>query len=65
MKTFIKIKNNNKVFLAKSVLKDNRLWVHIFRNAEKMPVCGTNFNENTSPLVVQSWVTENVGKLQA
>jgi hypothetical protein len=65
MKTFITIKNNNEIFLAKSALKDNRLLVHIFKNAEKMPICGTNFNKNTSPLVVQSWVTENVGKLQA
>ena len=65
MKTFITIKNNNETFLAKSALKDSRLWVHIFRNKEKMPICGTNFNKDTTPLVIQSWVTENVGKLQA
>lgn len=65
MKTFITIKNNSETFTAKSDLKNNRLWVHIFKNEDKSPVCGTNFNKNTSPLLVQSWVTENVGKLQS
>lgn len=52
-----------KGFSLQTKKKEGQILAYIYRNDEKMPIAGTNFNQNTSLLDILNWAKEKAKEL--